>query len=618
VAALTSALLGVLPLGVGSLADGLPAARARLASSAKTAPQCVPVHLNVSDVLPGTGMQVNPLPGSLDAPNTTQISFLGPSVHSLSGITVTGSYSGAHAGKLQPYSQGDGASFLPSKPFHPSETVIVRGKLKRGSHRVPFAFHFLVAVRVPITHSGSIATAAAAKPSETIHFHSQPGLHPPTIGILASAAGQEAGEVFVAPYSGPSPPGPMIFNSAGQLVWFDQLKGGLEATNFKVQSWEGHPVLTWWQGFIPPQGFGEGEEVVVNGSYETVLRVAAGNGLLADLHDFRIDPVRDTALLTVFDPIRCDVAAVGGPADGAVTDSLFQEIDLRTHLVRREWHPIDHVALSHSVEPANGVTVQWPYDFFHLNSVQQRGDGSFLLSSRDTSALYILDGHSGQVIEQIGGPHGDTRLGAGTSTAFQHDAEEQPGGLITVFDNGGSPFTHPQSRGLVLSLNAKARSETLVRQYTHAGKPLTAGSQGNMQVLPNGNMLIGWGPEPYVSEYTPAGQLVWDAILAGSTNSYRAYRYPWTGTPTGSPAVAAGPGSAAGTTSVYASWNGATMIATWRVLAGGAPTALAPAGEAPFAGFETTIAIPGQPPYVAVQALSASGAVLGTSAAVAG
>jgi hypothetical protein len=378
-------------------------------------------------------------------------------------------------------------------------------------------------------------------------------------------------------------------------------------------------VLTWWQGHIPPQGFGQGEEFVDNSSYQTILRVAGGNGMPADLHEFRIDSANNTALLTVFDPIYCNLSSVGGPADGAVTDSLFQEIDLKTHLVRREWHPVDHVPLSHSVEPASGVTIQWPYDFFHLNSIYKRPGGSFLLSSRDTSAMYLIDGHSGQVSEQIGGPHGNTKLGPGTSTAFQHDAEELPGGQITVFDNGGVPMVHPQSRALVLSLNAKTRTETLVREYAHSG-PLKAGSQGNVQVLANGNMLIGWGPEPYVSEYTPSGELVWDAILAGKTNSYRAYRYPWTGTPTGAPSVAAGRvgSGAGGTTNVYASWNGATTIASWRVLAGGSPSALAPVGGGAFAGFETAIAIPGQPAYVAVQALDASGNVLGTSAAISG
>jgi hypothetical protein len=615
---------GLIPLGLAlalaATATIVAGAKRIVAENAayasRSGRQCVPSHTNRSDLLPGTGIQVNPLPGSLDSPNTTQISFLGAPVHSLSGITVTGSYSGAHAGRLAAYSQGDGASFLPAKPLRPGESVVVRGRVKRGSRRVPFAFSFTVAVRVPITGSGSLATASAAKPSETLHFHSQPGLHPPSIDIAASSPGQEGGDVFVAPYAGPSPPGPMIFDSRGNLVWFDQLSGGLEATNLRVQTYEGKPVLAWWQGRIPPQGFGEGEVFIDNSSYQTILRVAGGNGMPADLHEFRIDNSNNTALLTVFDPIYCNISSVGGPADGALTDSLFQEIDLKTHLVRREWHPVDHVPLSHSVEPANGVTIQWPYDFFHLNSIYQRPDGSFLLSSRDTSALYLIDGHSGQVVEQVGGPHGNTKLGPGTSTAFQHDAEELPNGQITVFDNGGVPLVHPQSRALVLSLNAKTRTETLVGQYVHS-VPLKAGSQGSVQALPNGNMLIGWGPEPYVSEYTPSGTLVWDAILAGKTNSYRAYRFGWTGTPTGAPSVAAGAGANA-TTNVYASWNGATTIASWRVLAGASPSALAPVGGGGFAGFETTIAVPGAPAYVAVQALDAAGNVLGTSAAVSG
>lgn len=585
------------------------------AYASKSGRQCVPRRTNVSDLLPGTGVQVNPLPGSFDSPNTTQISFLGAPVHSLVGIAVSGSYSGAHTGRLAPYSQGDGASFLPGKPFHPGENVVVRGRVKRGARKVPFAFEFTVAVRVPITGSGTLAKASS-NPSETLHFHSQPSLHPPTVGVLASDSGQEGGDIFVAPYAGPSPPGPMIFDSRGNLVWFDQLKGGLEATNLRVQTYEGKPALTWWQGRIPPQGFGEGEEFVDNSSYQTVLRVAGGNGMPADLHEFRIDSAHDTALLTVFDPIYCNLSSVGGPADGAVTDSLFQEIDLKTHLVRREWHPVDHVPLSHSVEPANGATIQWPYDYFHLNSIWRRPGGSFLLSARDTSAMYLIDGHSGQVAEQIGGPHGNTKLGPGAATAFQHDAEELPNGQISVFDNGGVPLVHPQSRALVLSLNSKTRKETLVRQYEHS-KPLKAGSQGNVQVLPNGNMLIGWGPEPYVSEYTPSGALVWDAIMAGTTNSYRAYRFPWTGTPIGSPSVAAVPGTG-GTTTVYASWNGATTIASWRVLGGASPSALSAVGGGAFTGFETTLTIAGQPPYVAVQALDASGNVLGTSAAVSG
>ncbi len=136
----------------------------------------------------------------------------------------------------------------------------------------------------------------------------------------------------------------MIFEESGNLVWFHPLPKGTEATNLQVQQYDGQPVLTWWQGRIPPQGFGQGEEIIDNSAYREIGRVHAGNGYLADLHEFHITP-QGTALLTVFDPIDCNLSFLGGPRGGAVTDSIFQEIDLRTGLVRREWNSLDHVAL---------------------------------------------------------------------------------------------------------------------------------------------------------------------------------------------------------------------------------------------------------------------------------
>jgi hypothetical protein len=382
-----------------------------------------------------------------------------------------------------------------------------------------------------------------------------------------------------------------------------------------VQQYEGKPVLTWWQGYIPPQGFGQGEDVIADSTYHQILRMRAGNGLLADLHEFKITS-QNTALVTVFDPIRCNLSSVGGPSNAAVTDSLYQEIDLKTHLVRREWHPLDHVGLSQSYASATSSSPEWPYDYFHLNSINQRRDGSILISARNTSALYELSPSTGQVIAQIGGKHGSERLGAGAATAYQHDAEELPNGNFSIFDNGAVPKVHPQSRGMIVSVNPNTKTDTLIDEYKHS-KPLSAASQGNIQSLENGDMFIGWGAEPYFSEYAPTGALVFDAHLPSKTESYRSYRFPWTGTPSGGPSVAATAG-AGGTVNVYASWNGATTVASWRVLAGASSASLAPAASTPKAGFETSISTPGRPAYVAVQALDAAGNVLGTSHTIKG
>jgi hypothetical protein len=67
---------------------------------------------------------------------------------------------------------------------------------------------------------------------------------------------------------------------------------------------------------------------------------------------------------------------------------------------------------------------------------------------------------------------------------------------------------------------------------------------------------------------------------------------------------------------LYVSWNGATDVESWQVLAGPTPNQLKPIGSAPRRGFETTIAMRTAEPYVAVQAKSASRRVLGTTKAV--
>ncbi len=582
---------------------------------APAGPQCVPSQLNRSALLPGTSLAVSPLPDSYDASSRTQISLLGAPASALSAVTASGSSSGSHPGKLLAYSQGDGASFVPAHPFDPGETVTVRGRVRARSGRTTaFAYHFVIA------HQDTLTYTPLAKPAkdynEEQHFHSAPTVQPPVLAVTAHTGGTAPGYLFTAPYNGPGPSGPEIFNESGELVWFDPLAGEAAATNLQVQQYAGSPVLTWWQGYIPPQGFGQGEEMIYSSAYQQVGRVHAGNGYKADLHDFHITP-QGTALLTVFDPIACNLSAVGGPSGGAVTDSVFQEIDIASGLVRREWHSLDHVGLSESYSSPEGVSTQWPFDFFHINSIDQLPGNVTLISARNTWGLYELNTTTGQVGLRVGGKRSDVKLLNGAATAFQHDATMQPDGTISLFDNGAVPKVHPQSRAIFLSVNPQAHTDTLLARYEHPGG-LSSGSQGSMQTMPNASVFVGWGSQPYFSEFGSAGQLLYDAHWHGSYQSYRAYRFPWAGTPAASPALAVSAPASNGPVTVYASWNGATEVASWRVLAGPSPTQLTPVANAPKSGFETTIVTPGPAAYVAAQALNSAGAVIGTSPATKG
>ncbi len=554
---------------------------------------------------------VSPVPGSRDASAQTQVSFAGVPARELSVIDVVGSRSGRHRGRLLAYSQGDGASFVPSAPFGEGERVTVRARWRGPAGARVLSDTFATAQADPID-----ATPEAVHPglpSQVQGFHSRPDLHPPVLTVTASSPAVAAGDEFLAPYAGPGQAGPMILDPSGSLVWFQPLPRDVVASNFRVQEYGGRPVLTWWQGDISVHGFGLGTDLVLDSTYRTIARVRAANGLQADLHEFQLTP-EGTALITAYDPIRCDLSGAGGPADGALVNGVIQEIDVKTGLVRMQWTSLDHVALSESYEHISGSPAS-PYDFFHINSINVDRDGSLLVSARNTWTVYDLDRRSGQIVWRLGGRQSSFSGAPQTRTAWQHDPRELPDGSISIFDNGSSPNVHGQSRGIVVRLDLGAHTVSLSRQLVHP-PALIADSQGNLQALPDGNWFIGWGQVPDFSEYGSEGQLLLDAHFPAHTQSYRAFSFPWTALPPHRPAMQLVPPVAGGPAVVYASWNGATLVSSWRVLAGSSPTDLAPAAQAVRSGFETAIPLPsGAPgPYMEVEALDASGRSLGVSA----
>ena len=156
---------------------------------------------------------------------------------------------------------------------------------------------------------------------------------------------------------------------------------------------------------------------------------------------------------------------------------------------------------------------------------------------------------------------------------------------------------------------------TLAREYTLPDGPFAV-FQGNAQTLPGGNVFVGWGSEPFLSEFDGEGNLLFDARFPREVESYRAYRFPWKGLPRDRPAVAAAEAGPEGRVTLYVSWNGATQVATWEVLAGPGPQGLEPVGSVPRKGFETAISFTTEEPHVAARAKDRSGRVLGTSETV--
>jgi hypothetical protein len=548
---------------------------------------------------------VSPLPGTPTAMPQTQISFLGASAGSLHSIAVVGSRSGRHSGRLRSYASAAGASFVPTHPFAPGETVTVSARWSSATGSATLRTNFKVAVPVPtLTQAFPVAHGTAA---DLQRFNSEPKLHPPVVKILQPASpGSAPGYIFAGPFQGPAQWGPMILDNAGKLVWFRRMPAGEDAADFRTQTYQGRTVLTWWQGHTVILGYGLGEEVVADSHYRTVAVVKAGNGMPTDEHEFTILP-NGAAILIGYAPVRWNLSSAGGPAKGTALDTAVQEVDIRTGLVMWEWRSLGHVEVDQSYSKAPGF--KGYFDYFHLNSAELLPDGSVLISARNTWGIYDIAMASGQLNWQVGGKSSTFTLGSGVRFAYQHNAMMLPNGELSLFDDEGAPTVTPPSRGELLKLDMQSHTATLAGQFVRTSGPLITGSQGNLQQLPNGNYMVGWGGLPNFTEFDAEGHQLFDGTFPAGEFNYRVYRFPWSGQPLTRPALLVRRGAA------YVSWNGATTVAAWKLLAGSSPHALHPVMTVPSSGFETAIPAPSAAAYE-VRAIGSSGQSLSTSPVV--
>ncbi len=470
-------------------------------------------------------------------------------------------------------------------------------------------------------HSGSSSGARPAtrdqRAAGDVDTFVTTGMSPPAINVTQAAGTSAAGQppyIFIAPrgYLAASvgQPGLMIVDRQGSLVWFGSPIGGTPL-NFTVQQYQGRPVLTWSAGYVNAAGITLGKYYIADSSYRVITTLKAGNGAETDLHEFNLTP-QGTALITAHRKVPANLTAVGGPRKGAVYESIAQEIDVATGKVLFEWNSLDHVALSESHQPLAGQTSG--YDYFHINSVALAPDGDLLISSRNTWTVYKVARSDGAIQWRLGGKKSDFVAGPGAGFSWQHDARMPEPGLLTVFDNASSPPEEAQSRALLLNVDTAAMRVTLQHAYTHPAG-LLVDYQGSVQLLSDGQVFVGWGTQPYFSQFASGGELVLDGQMPVTDQSYRAFTFGWAGHPLDRPAVVARANPARGS-AVYVSWNGATEVATWTVLAGKYRSGLERVGSQPRAGFETVISVNSEGPYFAVTAHDATGRQLGRSVVV--
>jgi EmrB/QacA subfamily drug resistance transporter len=535
----------------------------------------------------------------------------------------------------QALTQGFRLAYLIGAGLAAAAAVITFTSLPRPDAALAATRRFALAIGVVLAIFVALAIAFAGSHGAPIgayttdgaySFVTEPALHPPQIRNTQRArAGQLApGYIFTANfYDLNEPPivgqsGPLILDSRLQPVWFEPVPEKLVAANLSLQTYEGKPALAWWQGVTTNTGATEsGEDVVVNQHYQPIARLKATDGWVLTLHEFTISG--EDAWVTANKNIPMNLSKYGGAYNGALIDSAVQEYNLKTGKLLRNWDALDHIPLSESQAslPTNG----FPWDAYHVNSIDLSANGTFLVSMRNTWSAYMVN-DSGKIQWTLGGRRSSFKFGPGAAFQWQHDVRLQGGRgtnlTISLYDDhccqltGGGTYVSPTgpSRGLVLKLDQQANTATLVAQYGRNGG-FTSDYMGDTQPLPNGNVLVGFGSEPYFSEYSRSGELLLEGELPGPDLTYRATLEQWVGEPLSPPVGAAR--QADGKTTVYASWNGATRVVSWRVLAGAGAGPMAAVTTTARSGFETAIAVPQSYKSFEVQALGADGRAIGAS-----
>ncbi|MCM6774374.1 arylsulfotransferase family protein [Nocardia sp. CDC159] len=316
----------------------------------------------------------------------------------------------------------------------------------------------------------------------------------------------------------------IIATKSGKVVWSRLAPPGQFMANFRVSELNGKPVLTWFQGVNEDQ-HGSGVNYIADQNYN-VIRTFTPANMKSDMHEFRILP-DGRALVTAYVRVRADLTSIGGPVDGEMYDCVANIIDPMTGRTLFQWSALRHISVSDTYVRAGWMAGSKIPDPYHMNSIDLDPQGNLLISMRHTSAVYNVDPRTGNINWQLGGKRSSFTLGPGVEFAFQHDAEPTGPNSIRLFNNNSQAiYNKGYTSWQWIDLDHATRTATLARNLIHPDG-LVSFAMGNVQGLPNGYSFGSYGTATHISEFSPTGEMVFDATLTAP--SYRAYFQRWPG-----------------------------------------------------------------------------------------
>ena len=448
-------------------------------------------------------------------------------------LTVNGSESGVHKGKILLSDDNKTIIFNPLNPFSPNETVSVKlanGITEMGGKNIgSFEFTFKISPLkansdLTVNQDSKESLFDEAQNSSSSMTDSLPSDFP--VLTVGSVDNPYEGKVFIAnkPAISNAPYGNYIIiaDNNGNVTKYKKL--GVSESNFKVLP---NGELSFSEG---------GRHIVTDTSLTPIDTFKCGNGYSADSHDFLLLP-NGHALLFASDrePVDMSLIVPGGKPDATVIGAVIQELDASKNVVFqwRTWDYFDYLPITSSYMDLTQQTI----DYVHGNALDVDENGNILFSMRHTSNIIKIDRNTGDIIWILGGKTNqftfinDHESNSPNYFSFQHNVSVLSNGNITLFDNGDQ-HSPQYSRGVEYKLDEQNKTATMVWEYRHS-PDIYAGSGGSVQRLPNGNTVIGWSRGgssngfPVFTEVHPDNSIAMEMFFPDGEFSYRSYKFPW-------------------------------------------------------------------------------------------
>ena len=277
-------------------------------------------------------------------------------------------------------------------------------------------------------------------------------------------------------------------------------------------------------GLLSYHSEAEGKFYMLDSCFNVIDSSKVENDYYSNFHDIKITEDGHVFILALdYQIVGMDTVVAGGQPNATVIGSIIQEFDEAKNLVF-QWKSWDHYKITDTYD---NLTLNF-IDYVHGNAIDIDYDGNILFSARNMSEITKIDRVSGDILWRLGGKNNEFEfINDSRSFSAQHAVLRNSNGNITLFDNGnynGAEY----SRGVEYEIDELNYTAKLVYEYRH-NPDLYTPIMGNMQSLPNGNKIIGWGANQscILTEYKPDGTPVYEIGSPEKAFVYRVFRFPW-------------------------------------------------------------------------------------------